>query len=396
MLVSHLAREDNTFGVLWSSTNLNESWNARHICWALQQLIQNPESWCCFLAEAFAHHHEIFCSSFQGGSLIKSLKSEHNFAQYPPLPSLRSTIACSALTHNERSSGLICVNRRERSLPCFWVFPPGSGNVDMHVSRRLDYCRSDGWLMQELNNGIASCWEVGYAFLAKARFCRIIVCKQKPEVSVWNIKNLFIKTEQTTVREWKLQPITQFYGRWTNVAFKNCISLFTWVLHPWVRAAPCWAGFLKRICFHFTLQWTESLLARDVEARRTCLAHPARPAASPLRLHDRPLISEHGNRPLATTGAPAGGVKRSWSASFYGGGSKGFVTRIRICRGSGGSAWVFWVRCQQEAGKEKLAGLAEQRHSADLGGFSTVMVFTVVIGLYGRSTIDVYLVLWSI
>ena len=81
--------------------------NVRHICRLLRQLTQDPESRCLFLAELHAHLHvEIFCSSFEWGSLIKSLKSRA-FAQYAPLPSLQSTIACNLFTHNEGASRLI-------------------------------------------------------------------------------------------------------------------------------------------------------------------------------------------------------------------------------------------------------------------------------------------------
>lgn len=127
--------------------------NVRHICRLLRQLTQDPESRCLFLAELHAHLHvEIFCSSFEWGSLIKSLKSRA-FAQYAPLPSLQSTIACNLFTHNEGASHLIrclflCLCKHgENSLSTRWcVALPGSVEVDTHAFTVLNDRKIDEWL----------------------------------------------------------------------------------------------------------------------------------------------------------------------------------------------------------------------------------------------------------
>ena len=102
--------------------------NVSHICRLLQQLTQDLELRRRFLAELLAHLHvEIFCSSFEWGSLIKSLKSRA-FAQYAPLPSLQSVITCNSFAHNEGSvkfwfvvSGSVCVNTQRVHFPLGFV-----------------------------------------------------------------------------------------------------------------------------------------------------------------------------------------------------------------------------------------------------------------------------------
>lgn len=137
--------------------------NVRHICRLLQQLTQDLESRCRFLAELLTHlHAEIFCSSFEWGSLIKSLKSRA-FAQYAPLPSLQSTITCNLFTHNERASDLIrgltlclCEHGESSLSSWFCVILPGGVKVDAHAFTALNYWKIDGWLEDNGTLGLLS------------------------------------------------------------------------------------------------------------------------------------------------------------------------------------------------------------------------------------------------
>lgn len=137
--------------------------NVRHICRPLQQLTQDLQSWCRFLAQLL-HSSPCwnFLLQFQWGSLIKSLKSRA-FAQYAPLPSLQSPITRNLFTHNEGASDLIrcllllfCEHWLSSLSSLFCVILPGRVKVDMHAFTALNYWRIDGWLEDNGTLGLLS------------------------------------------------------------------------------------------------------------------------------------------------------------------------------------------------------------------------------------------------